>query len=349
MANTLRGAVLRHAWATASSGQTKERTDAELLHAFSADHDQGAFTALLRRHGAMVLGVCTHVLKHAEDAEDAFQATFLVLAQNAAAIRKKEALASWLYGAAYRAAMNAKRAVTRRRLHEGRVRAMRPGSSTVDVSWREVQAALDEEVMRLGEKYRAAFVLCCVEGRSRAEAARELALKEGTVSSRLAVAKKQLQERLTRRGIALTAVLAATALATGRGQAAVPAPLAEAMLRAALAVSGKTGAGLPSPRIAAIVEGVTKVMFTTRLKIATALLLATAMVVAGAGLAAHQAPTTRQSNGRQDGAGKPAASAPERPKADDQAMAATDRFGDLLPHGAVARLGTVRFRPGTSP
>jgi RNA polymerase sigma factor (sigma-70 family) len=297
----------------------------------------------------MVLGVCAHVLKHAEDAEDAFQATFLVLAQNAAAIRKTESLASWLHGAAYRAAMNARRAVTRRRFHERRGREMLLGSAAADVSWREVQAVLDEEILRLSEKYRAVFILCCVEGRSRAEAAQELALKEGTVSSRLAVAKKQLQERLTRRGIALSAVLAATALAAGRGQAAVPALLAETVARAALAsaVSGASAAGLQSPRIATIVRGITRATFTTRSKIATALLLATAMVVAGAGLAAHQAHATPQTDGGQKGEPKPLAIAPELPKADDQATAATDRFGDPLPRGAVARLGTVRFRPGT--
>jgi RNA polymerase sigma factor (sigma-70 family) len=350
MANTSLDAVLHHVRATAGSGHTKEPTDADLLHAFAAHRDQGAFTSLVRRHGTMVLGVCRHVLQHAEDAEDAFQATFLVLAQHAAAIRKRESLASWLHGTAYRAAMNAKRAATRRRVHEGRARAVRPGSSSADVSWREVQAVLDEEVLRLGEKYRAVFVLCCVEGRSRAEAACELGLKEGTVSSRLAVAKKQLQERLARRGIALSTVLAAAALAAGGGRAAVPALLGEATVRAALAYAagGTTAAGLVSPRIAAIVGGVTRALFATRLKIATALLLATAVVVAGVGLAAHQAPTTPQPEARQEGERQPAASAPQQPKTEEQARAAADRFGDPLPRGAVARLGTVRFRPGTS-
>jgi RNA polymerase sigma factor (sigma-70 family) len=350
MANTPLGVVLHHVRASAGTGPTKERTDADLLHAFSAHRDQGAFTALVRRHGAMVLGVCRHVLKQAEDAEDAFQATFLVLAQNAAAIRKKEALASWLHSAAYRAAMNAKRAATRRRVHEGRARAMRRESSSADVSWREVQAVLDEEILRLGEKYRAVFVLCCVEGRSRAEAARELDLKEGTVSSRLAVAKKQLQERLARRGIVLSAVLAAAALAAGRGQASVSALLGEATVRAALAgaAGGTPAAGIVSPRIAALASGVTRALFATRWKIATALLLAAAVVAAGAGLAMHQAPATQEEEARQEGEWKPGANAPERPKTEEQAKTATDRFGDPLPRGAVARLGTVRFRPGTS-
>jgi RNA polymerase sigma factor (sigma-70 family) len=350
MVNTPLDAVLHHVRATAGTGHTKERTDADLLHAFSAHRDQGAFTALVKRHGAMVLGVCRHVLKHAEDAEDAFQATFLVLAQNAAAIRKREVLASWLHGTAYRAAMNAKRAATRRRVHEGRARAMRSESSSADVSWREVQAILDEEILRLGEKYRAVFILCCVEGRSRAEAARELDVKEGTVSSRLAGAKKQLQERLARRGIVLSAVLAAAALASSRGRTAVPALLGEATVRAALACAagGTTASGVVSPRIAALVGGVTRALFATRLKIATALLLAAAAVVAGAGFAIYQAPATQESEVMQEGERKAGTNAPERPKIEDQAQAATDRFGDPLPHGAVARLGTVRFRPGTS-
>src|SRR5262249_12149096 len=153
-----------------------------------------------------------------------------------------------------------KRAATRRRVHEGRARAMRSESSSTDVSWREVQAILDEEILRLGEKYRAGFVLCCVEGRSRAEAARELDVKEGTGRSRLAVAKKQLQEGLARRGIVLSAVLAAAALATSRGQAAVAVRLGEATVKASLAsaVGGTTASGVVSPRIAAIVGGVTR-------------------------------------------------------------------------------------------
>src|SRR5262249_11821729 len=161
---------LRQVRTIAGAGQAP--TDAELLDAFRARRDEGAFAALVRRHGPMVLGVCTHVLRQAEDAEDAFQATFLVLARNATSIRKGEALASWLHGAAYRAAMNAKRAATRRRVHERRAKTMPPGDSLAEVSWREVQAILDEEVQRLPEKYRAAFVLCCLEGKSRAEAVR---------------------------------------------------------------------------------------------------------------------------------------------------------------------------------
>src|SRR5690242_6457296 len=109
MANKSLGTVLRQVRAMAGTGHTPEPTDAELLHAFYARSDQGAFTTLVRRHGPMVLGVCAHVLKHTEDAEDAFQATFLVLARSATSIRKREALASWLHGTAYRAAMNAKR------------------------------------------------------------------------------------------------------------------------------------------------------------------------------------------------------------------------------------------------
>ena len=341
MANAQLRTVLRHVQTAVATGHTKERTDAELLDAFRARQDKDAFAALVRRHGAMVLGVCTHVLRQAEDAEDAFQATFLILARHAASIRKGEALASWLHGTAYRAAMNAKRAAMRRRAHEGRAKTMPPRDSLADVSWREVQAILDEEVQRLPEKHRAAFVLCCLEGKSRALAARELGVKEGTVSSRLAEAKKQLQGRLAQRGITLSALLGAAALAANGVQAAVPPLLTKATVRAALGSAGgeAAAAGTLSPRVVAIVQGVTKgvikPMFATKLKTATVLLLAA--LATAAGLPAHQPPAAKQPDERKASSRQPEPSGLKWSRPADQ-------YGDPLPPGASARLGTVRLR-----
>ncbi|HLJ93822.1 MAG TPA: RNA polymerase sigma factor, partial [Gemmataceae bacterium] len=178
-------AVLGHIRRLAAVNKASDLTDCQLLAEFSTHQDQTAFTALVRRHGPMVLGICRHVLHHLQDAEDAFQATFLVLARNAGSIRKPEALASWLHGVAYRTAMNARKAAIRRRTHEGKAKTLPSPNPPWDIAWKEVQSILDEEIERLPEKYRAPFVLCFWEGQSRAAAARQLGLKEGTVWSRL--------------------------------------------------------------------------------------------------------------------------------------------------------------------
>src|SRR5947208_7242539 len=185
-------------------------TDRQLLQGFCARGEQAPFAELVGRDGPMVLRVCRRVLRHEQDAEDAFQATFLVLARKAGSVRKAEALASWLHGVAHRVALRAKRDAGRRRAHEREVQPM-PAGATSEADWREVQSALDEEIRALPERYRAPFVLCFLEGKSRAEAAAELGLKEGTVWSRLTQARELLRERLGRRGIALPALLAAVA------------------------------------------------------------------------------------------------------------------------------------------
>src|SRR5437899_2900131 len=220
MAKAQLDAVLGHIRMLAATNQAADLTDCKLLEEFSAHQDQTAFTALVKRHGPMVLGVCRHVLHHLQDAEDAFQATFLVLARKAPSIRKREALASWLHGVAFRTAMNAKKAAMRRRTYEGKAKTKPAAGPAWDLAWKEVQAVLDEEIQRLPEKYRAPFVLCFWEGQSRAAAARQLGLKEGTVWSRLTEARRQLQHRLARRGITLTAVLSAAAIAETTSTAA---------------------------------------------------------------------------------------------------------------------------------
>src|SRR5262249_17264122 len=168
-----------------------------LLARFLADREESAFAALMRRHGRTVWGVCCRVLGHEQDAEDAFQATFLVLARKAGSIRHSQAVGARLHGAAYRIAMKAKGDAAIRRKHE-----MQPpgadasGSVACNISLREGMAILDDEVQRLGVKHRAVFVACCLEGKTMAEAARDLGWKEGTVSGTLARAKERLRHRL---------------------------------------------------------------------------------------------------------------------------------------------------------
>jgi RNA polymerase sigma factor (sigma-70 family) len=282
-------AVLRHVERAAGLSAAQGLSDARLLEQYVAHSDEGAFAALVHRYGRLVRSICRHVLGHEEDADDAFQATFLVFAAKAGSIRKATSVASWLYGVAHRTAMSAKRARTRRREEQGTPEGLCREQPVTEAALRELQAILDEELLRLPEAYRAAFVLCCLDGKSKAEAARALGWNEGTVSSRLARARKRLLERLRRRGVVLSAALCVVAL--GRASAAAPHPsLVKSTIQAALSLAaGKAVAGdLVSTQVAALAKGAFGSMGTTKLKVATAMLLA-ASLLTGVGLAARQA------------------------------------------------------------
>jgi RNA polymerase sigma factor (sigma-70 family) len=264
------------------AGQDRQdESDEELLRAFTTRRDDNAFAVLVRRHGPMVLRVCRRVLGHEQDAEDAFQATFLVLARKAAALRNKMALAGFLHGTAYRAALKAKLSAARRGKHEGRAPARASVNPAEEISWREVRELLDEEIARLPEKYRTVFVLCCLENLSQAEAARRLSIKERTLSSQLEVARRRLGKRLARLGVELTAVLAVAAWATPPASA-VPAALMTRTIQAGLATAtGEGPAGIVSSAVAELVQNATSGMMVSKTKMATVLLAA--MLLAGAG------------------------------------------------------------------
>jgi RNA polymerase sigma factor (sigma-70 family) len=280
----------------------------------------------------MVLRVCRRVLGHEQDTEDAFQAAFLVLAGHAVSIRKKEALASWLHGVAFRVAMKARRAAGRRRAHEREVRAMTASTSAAS-DWRDVQAVLDEEIQGLPDRYRAPFVLCFLEGKSQGEAARELGLKEGTVWSRLSQARKRLQRQLTRRGVSLSALLGAAALS--EAAAAVPAGLFVSTVQAAglVAAGQQAAAGAASAKAAALAKGVSRILFITKGKLIALCLLTAGIVALGADLvrqcAASAQPVVAQ---RQPPPGPP----PKGAQATAQPEAAVEEKGDKVAvHGRV--------------
>jgi RNA polymerase sigma factor (sigma-70 family) len=279
------GAVLRHIRRLATDPTDSEQTDGALLRAFLGANDQTAFEALLRRHGPMVLRVCRRTLGNSHDAEDALQATFLVLARQARSIRKKESLGSWLHGVAYRMATHAKRGAARRHKHESRATPTAPPDPALTAAWKELQALLDEEIDRLPETLRAAFILCCLANQSHAEAARQLGVKEATVGMRLSRARKLLRERLNRRGVSLTAVLGAVALGTNAARAAVPASLVIPTAKAATfhAAGQAAAAGLVSTHVAALTEGMLKAMFTTKLKLTVIVLLVLGLIGTGTG------------------------------------------------------------------
>ena len=184
-------------------------SDSDLMNRFVAKKDSEAFAALVDRYGGIVWSVCRRILSRQEDAEDAFQAVFLVLVKQSPSIRNRGAIGSWLYGVAYRTAMKARRKMGRQSELDGNAASPTPeeGPASAAAS-RELMRVLDEEISLLPEKFRAPFVLCCIEGLSKSEAAQELHWKDGTVSGRLAAARKMLQERLTRRGVRLSAALA---------------------------------------------------------------------------------------------------------------------------------------------
>lgn len=271
-----------------------EPGDEQLLDAFRHRRDEQAFAALVRRHAALVMGVCRRTLTHEQDAEDAFQATFLVLARSASAIRRRESLAGFLHGVAQRIARNARRALAARRRKEQRGARPEAAPSGDDLTWGEVRGLLDEEVTRLPEAYREAFVLCCLQEVSRPEAARRLGLKGGTLDSRLARAKARLHAALSRRGVTLPALAATLGLGA-------PASVRAATLKAA-------ASGLVSARAAALADGLTKSLLLTKAKAATALLLFVGLIFAPLAAQAPQSAKRSSRNGRAGDVSPPSAS-----------------------------------------
>jgi RNA polymerase sigma factor (sigma-70 family) len=244
------------------SGETT-LTDGQLLARFVASSDETAFAGLVRRHGPMVLGVCRRVLRHAQDAEDAFQATFLVLARKASSVANEAALGGWLYRVSYRIALEAKAINDRRRSREKQVGDL-PHPATLPAEPRDWRPWLDRELDRLPEKYRAAVVLCDLEGRPRKEVAQRLKLPEGTLSSRLTTARRMLAKRLARYGLSLSGGALAAALAENTA-AALPAPLLSATVKTAvLAAAGELTT--VSTSVGILMKGALTTMFVAKLK-----------------------------------------------------------------------------------
>jgi RNA polymerase sigma factor (sigma-70 family) len=242
-------------------------SDAELLEQFVTRRSEDAFAALLRRHQAMVWGVCRRMLGQHADAEDAFQAVFLVLAAKASTLRHQANLGPWLYGVTCNTALKQREQERLRRKHEhraGTASGLGDLFSDVDqpVADAEVVAILDEEIQRLPDKYRSAVVLCEIQGRSREDASRVLGIPPGTLSSRLASARDCLALRLARRGVVLGAAPLAILL---DAPSAPAASLAATTVQQTLAASGAAGAGVSGP-VAALTQGVLHAMFMQQVK-----------------------------------------------------------------------------------
>ncbi len=231
--------------------------DGELLGCFIERHDEAALAALVKRHGPMVWGVCRRLLSH-HDAEDAFQATFLVLVRKAASIVPRQMVGNWLYGVAHQTALQARRSAARRRAREVQVTAMPDTEAVQPDQWADVQPLLDQELSRLPDNYRVVIVLCDLEGRTRREVARQLGVPEGTVAGRLARGRMMLAKRLTARGVTLSGGALAAVLAQNVASAGVPNSVVSSTISAAsLAAVGQTAAtGVIGPKVAALEEGV---------------------------------------------------------------------------------------------
>jgi RNA polymerase sigma factor (sigma-70 family) len=271
-----------------------DRTDRQLVERLLKGGDEPAFEALLRRHGPMVYRVCWRILQHGQDAEDAFQATFLLLARKLATVRKHESLASWLHGVARRAALKARAQAATRRRHE-RQAANRATAAADDLSARELRAVLDTELAALSEKWRLPLILCYLEGRTQDEAAAQLGWSKSTMRRRLGEARAALGRRLARRGLDGSAVLCWPLLSDCLPSAHLPSNLAGATVDAGIVtVAGQTVAGMVSTEVIALAEGVRRAMFVTKLRRIALVFLVTLFGLSGALAAMPAGPTTGQ-------------------------------------------------------
>jgi RNA polymerase sigma factor (sigma-70 family) len=301
--------------------------DKALLQRFRKEGDQAAFEVLLWRYGPMVWGLGRRLLGTEQDAEDVFQATFLVLARRAGAVGKPGSLGSWLHQVAFRLALRVRAKAAKRTAAEKRrpslSTAAPPATPTDLAARRQLRAVVDEEVAGLPGKYRAPVILCYLQGKTYAEAAEQLNLPKGTVSIRLLRARQLLRGRLTRRGLAFPAGALAGLLAQEAAPAMVPGHLVGSAFRAGISFAGGqavTGA-VVSAQAVCLMKGVLQAMFWTRVKIATAVVLTVLGV--GLGLWAYQPAAAETSDRGTRAAPKPAGKAADKDK--------TGRPKDLIP------------------
>jgi RNA polymerase sigma factor (sigma-70 family) len=285
MASTQPGIVLRHLRQIVTAEEARTVTDQLLLERFARDCDGTAFEALVHRYGPLVHGVCRRVLYHWQDAEDAFQATFLILARKAGAISKRSSVGSWLYQVAYRMARRARDQAQARQRREAKALVRQAADPLSEVTGRELLAVLDEEIQNLPEAQRASLVLCYLDGKTRDQAARQLGCSVGTVKRRLERAKVRLHARLARRGLTLSAALLSAVLGQ-RTAAAVPGGMPAATVKAAMAVTaGNFSAAVAcSPSAAVLADGLLRTTMAAKLEFVAVCTLAILVTVLGAGV-----------------------------------------------------------------
>ncbi len=289
MANGSGGPLLRFIRTIRSQGSDDGCSDRHLLARFAAQRDEAAFAAIVQRHGPMVLAVCRRLLRDAQQAEDAFQATFLVLVRKAGSLGKPDALGNWLYGVAYRTSLKIKGCLSRLHLREQALIHEPCAADGLDAtSLLEMRSVLDQELLRLPERYRSAIVLCYLQGKTHEQAARELGCPRETISTRVMRGRERLRRRLVDRGICLSAGLLAVGLAESMARGSVPASLVGATVRAGLLYAAeKTVASAAWSSQAAFVELFVRSLFVGKLKIISAVAMTLALAGVGAGMVAQ--------------------------------------------------------------
>jgi RNA polymerase sigma factor (sigma-70 family) len=334
--------LLQYIRRLAAEGAAPASSDAELLRHFLGEGDEAAFTALVQRHGAMVWQVCISALAQREDAEDVFQATFLVLARKAGSVRKQESLASWLHGVALSLARKVRGRNLRRRTNGcpplDRV-AARPME---ELTWRELRQVLHEELSRLPEKNRLPILLCHLEGRTQDEAARALGWSLGRLRGRLLRGRELLRGRLARRGLAPSVPLLAAGLFPDPVAATPPEPLVGALGKSALALARHES--VPAAGPVALAERFIRESALSWKKVAVALAVALVPLIGVLGLLAHLVAAVAEAPQSADKAPQEKPVLAQDDKGAGQVL--KDQFGDALPADALLRLGTLRFRSG---
>jgi RNA polymerase sigma factor (sigma-70 family) len=346
MQNSRMSKVVQHLHSAALLGGSAELTDGQLLECFVSRHEEAALEALVRRHGVMVWGVCHRMLQNHHDAEDAFQATFLVLLRKATTIVPREMVGNWLYGVAHQTALKARATRAKQRAREMQVMELPEPATPAQQLWNDLQPILDQELSGLPDKYRAVFVLCELEGKTGREAARQLGVPEGTVASRLARARALLAKRLARYGLAVSGATLAALLSEQAASGCVPASVVSSTINAVtlVAAGNAVTAGAIPAKVAALTEAVLKAMLLNKLKAVTVVLvlLGVCALATGTGMLAVQMPLAGQQPEAKQGQPMIAEAGPTTPP--EKTPNRVDRYGDPLPPGAIARLGTVRLR-----
>ncbi|MCI0380543.1 MAG: sigma-70 family RNA polymerase sigma factor [Gemmataceae bacterium] len=289
MATSRTSEIIQHVYRAVLVRAGTALTDSQLLEGFVNRRDSAAIAALVRRHGPMVWGVCRRVLDNHHDAEDAFQATFLVLVRKAASITSPELLANWLYGVAHQTALKARATTAKKWARERQVTEMPETAVTEQELWNDLQPLLDQELSRLPDNYRVAIVLCDLEGKTRKEAAQQLGVPDGTLAARLARGRVLLAKRLARHGLIVSGGVLAVVLAQNAALASTPNLVVSSTIKAAsLFATGQAAAmRVISANVAALTEGVVKTMLLTKLKITIAMFLLTALACWGVSTLTH--------------------------------------------------------------